>query len=124
MAQEKRSIELPYNYKISDKAETHGYSGLIDGQLITVYPTYQTMLPTSSGQMIPGEWVKAKTVIKDPKTGDQIECLGGFKELTPRQVYELSAAGIIILSSRRKEHFETIQKYLKANVTNINPEDY
>ena len=124
MAQEKRSIELPYNYKISDKAEAHGYTATIDGQKITVYPTYQTMLPTSSGQMIPGEWVKAKTVIEDPRTGDKIECLGGFKELTPKQVYELTCAGIIILSSRRKEHFETIQKYLKANVSNINPEDY
>jgi len=124
MAQEKKTAETSYNYKISPKTDEYGYDAIIDGQRIIVYPTYQTEIKTSKGQTLPGEIIKSKTVIEDLKTGEKTECYGGFKELTPKQVYELAAARVIILSRSRKDHYETIQKYLKANVTNINPEDY
>lgn len=121
--EKKEPSNTPYNFKLSDYAKRKGYSEIVDSCLVTVHPEHYEGIIIVDGPTIPGEFKPAKTIITHPN-GHKDICENGFKDLSPRQVYELVNAGIIILSSRRKDHRQIIQEYLKANVINIDPEDY
>ena len=126
MAKEKITPNTEFEFKLSEMATRLGYAcPFMDGCSIEVYPAGRSISTVLSGQQtrtVMGEFTPAKTVVVNSR-GERTECADGFKELTPKQVYDLANAGIIVLSKSRG-HEKIYKDYLATIVGDTLAEDY
>lgn len=113
-----------YDFKLSDRAKRTPYKAVIDNHAIEIYPDSYEERKTADGRTFRANETPANTRVTNLETREVVKCEGGFKFLTPQQVWELVSAGLIILSRSRKSHFQTVRDYLTNNIPVTSYEDY